>query len=794
LAIDWTPDLLLAEGAYCPTSAVRDHLDRWRSRRRLAWCLLLPFPASKGHTSFGSLMLYGEDDAEVAGTVQAEIARATTHTTARDLASTLRGLVGEPARRWWRHPLGDGRATTLRTEAAIQPLGARLDLPLTLFRPPTWSTTIGVRFAVLAPDRTGPDGAGHAGGGLTLEADPDLVELQTMLNGTRQAVLHQHHRGSVRLSRRPLPGAVEPVAAVPAIEDYLPDPRTANFGPGLEFDDLLAEAETRHGGPLAVAVYLIDRRGDHLLQVAGRNVRSDDQRIPVASDTSPIALAVQDNRPPQIVNRTRSEPALDGSRANRWLGTGARPADFSQVVVPVPGTAAGGRSTIVGALVAQCRSGNGRVFGAHDLQYFEQLAGRISLRRANLLFSEATRSLAELTSHTMLASAGVADPARLDPAWRQLPVDFANAHPFLRRTLRLVHRQIPCIGVALGLLDVGNDRLVRVIEIGETGLVPETWPRRRPPPGLAGLGAFALRNGRLAEVANVGTKGAFRAFGGAVTGEGWGPVRSAMAAPVVVADRPIGVMVVAAAQEHVLGELTNFVQAATQQVCLSLILAQRAEERRAFAFSSSTALHAHEILKRADRLRASDDPTVSRLGDEIEQLVDVLRTPEGGRRLPGDPLRALDEAIAEVGVGLYVAWDNEPPELPPFPAPIILAVKRAAVEILKNSKLRMIGSQIQIRARIVNELPIPQLLIQLQHLIEHPLPDDLLPLLYRSPIEDPGGLSARRHYGAFTAGYWMRAVGGDVYLWRNETDARGRHWIGTAIEVPVFTLAPEPVR
>lgn len=794
MANHWTPDLLLAEGTYCPTSAVRDRLERWRSSRDLPWCLLLPFPAARGHTSFGSLMLYDDGDRAGATTIQRAVAAATTETAARDLARALRGLVVEPSPGWRRHPLGLGNANTLRTEAALAPLGERLGGALNLHRPRRWSTNRGVRFAVLAPDPCDAADDPAAYPGLTLEADDSLLELQTMLNGTRQAVLHQHHRGSVRMSRGPVSGPADRWSTVPAIDDYLPDPSTTHFGPGLEFDDLLAEAEDRHGGPLVTAVYLIDRWGDRLVQVAGRRVEADGEPIPVDSNRSPIALAVQDNRPPQIVNGARSEPDLDGARTNRWLGTGRQPADFSQIVVPLPGTAASGRSTVVGALVAQCRSGNGRVFGAHDLQYFEQLAGRISLRRANLLFSEATRSLAELTSHTMLASAGVADPARLDPAWRRLPVDFANAHPFLRRTLQLVHRQTPSVGVALALLDVRHSQLVRVIEVGERGIVPDTWPRRKPPAGPAGLGAHALRRGQLVEVANTNDKRSFRRFGGSLTGEGWGPVRSAMATPVVVADRPVGVMVVAAAHEHVLSELANFVEAAAQQLCLALILAQRAEERRAFAFSSSTALHAHEILKRADVLRANPDRRVAALGDEIEQLVDALRTPEGGRRLPGSPLEALNEAIAEVGVGLYVTWDREPPPLPPFPAATILAVKRAAVEILKNSKLRMIGSQIQISARVAGDVPIPQLLIELQHVIEEPLPDDLLPLLYRSPIEDPDGRSARRHYGAFTAGYWMRAVGGDVYLWRNETDGLGRHWIGTAIEIPIFTLAPEPIR
>lgn len=740
-------------------------------------------------------MLYCEDDTARAERVQIAIATATTEASARRLAATLRAVVDGPIEAASTTRLPFAEAAEFLTQRAIEPLGPCLDRALVLVRPSRWSTSAGVRFVLLAPDRPDPSDPG-LGDRVALRADDELTTLQTMLNGTRQAVLHQHQRGSVRLTRRA--GPVADVAPVPAIDDYLPDPSTAHFGPGLEFDDLLAEAEARHRGPLAIAVYLVDRWGDHLLRVAGRNVRggegADGQAIEIDTDDSSIALAVQDNRPPQITNRILSEPALHGPRATRWLGTGRQPADFSQIVVPIPGTATSGRSTAVGALVAQCRSGNGRVFSTHDLQYLEQLAARISLRRANLLFSEATRALAELTSHTMLASAGISDPSRLEPAWRQLPIDFANARPFLRRTLQLVHHQTPSIGVALALLDVRQDRLVRIIEVGEGDLVPETWDRRKPPPGLAGLGTYALQHGQLAEVANVGGKGAFNPFGGLVKREGWSSTRAATATAVVVADRPVGVLLVAAAQEYVLSELANFIQAATQQICLALILAQQAEERRAFAFSSSTALHAHEILKRADQLRTYPDPAVTAIGDEIEQLVDVLRSPEGGRRLPGDPLQALDEAIAEVGVGYYVVWDNEPPALPPFPASTILAVKRAAVEILKNSKLRMVGSRIQIRARIVQDQPIPQLLIQLQHCIEGPLPEELLPFLYRAPIEDLAGQSARRHYGAFTAGYWMRAVGGDVYLWRNETDSLGRHWIGTAIEIPIFTLSPEPSR
>ena len=127
----------------------------------------------------------------------------------------------------------------------------------------------------------------------------------------------------------------------------------------------------------------------------------------------------------------------------------------------------------------------------------------------------------------------------------------------------------------------------------------------------------------------------------------------------------------------------------------------------------------------------------------------------------------------------------------------VLAVKRAAVEVLKNSKMRLAnragGAGIQIRWRIDAGGPVPRLVIELQHCIREPFPAGLLPFIYRAPIEDVEPDDGRRHYGAFTAGYWMRAVGGDAYVWRAETDGEGRRWFGTALDIPLLTLAPDPV-
>ena len=241
----------------------------------------------------------------------------------------------------------------------------------------------------------------------------------------------------------------------------------------------------------------------------------------------------------------------------------------------------------------------------------------------------------------MLASGGANDLDRLDPAWRELPIDLANARPFLQRTLNLVHRHTPCAVAALALLDVTPTHLVRVGEIGDAHL-PARWPRRiRSSEGLAALGAHAVLRGEDAEGLDTRSAGGLQAFRGTVGRGGWDGLRSALAWPIRVADRTVGVMLVGSTQPEVLRSLGSFLRAAAQQICLALILAQRVEERRAFAFASSTALHAHEILKRVDQLGRHPDREVRAIGVEIEQLVDALDQPTGeGAPESGRPTRS----------------------------------------------------------------------------------------------------------------------------------------------------------
>lgn len=793
----WSPDRFLADGTYCPSSLIRQRVERYRLEAGRPWVLLLPFSPESGTTSFGSLMF--ADMADDGSGLQAAVVAATDAREAHALADVLRTMAGGGG-----GPVPPADAEVLRQIRPLGPLRDRglLDGPVELVRPIVWSSQSGVRFFLLGPAPT-------AGG--SLGSGPDRVvrvsgldDLQTMLNATRQAVLHQHERARNRsLPLREGRRGAQLVAGAgpggPSIEDVLPLSASSHYGPAHEFEDLVEEIDALHPSVVA-AIYLLDRTGTRLNRVAGRGLPTDAGLVLAAEQPSSIAFVLGDNRPPRVMNRVMTEPVLHSSIRSEWLGLQPTPADFSEVVVPIASTDDGARANVVGALVVQRpTSADDEVFDARDLVFLEQLASRISLRRANLLFDQATRALHDLIDHNMLASVGGAEPDSIDKSWNRLPVDILNARPFLERTVQLVYRFTPVAGIGLALFDTTRRNLVTAIAQGaDHGLPTEPW---RPLPsvgGVAALAVHALRHGAEAEVTNVRAEAGFSPFGGEVDRNGWGPVRSALALPVTVSDRTMGVILFTASRPEVLVPNRHFLRAATQQICLSVVLAQQVEEHQAFAFASSTAIHAHEILKKVDALRTHPSPEVAKLGDEIEALVDTMRTPATRQAvLTTDPFEAMAQAVAEVGLHHFVRWENERPELPPFPPMTILAVKQAAVEILKNSKLRLASDgrsrQIWMSSRVDHWGRLPRLVIEVQHCVEKPVPADLLPWLYRAPIVDAPGRGGRRHYGAFTAGYWMRAVGGDVYPWRAETDRQGRHWFGTAIDIPVLTLAPEEV-
>jgi len=83
---------------------------------------------------------------------------------------------------------------------------------------------------------------------------------------------------------------------------------------------------------------------------------------------------------------------------------------------------------------------------------------------------------------------------------------------------------------------------------------------------------------------------------------------------------------------------------------------------------------------------------------------------------------------------------------------------------------------------------MPRLLLDITQAVDDAVPEDIVRKMYRTPIESAAGAD-RRHFGAFIAGYWMRAVGGDVFLRENRA-SNGAFYVSTTLEVPIYTLAP----
>lgn len=580
------------------------------------------------------------------------------------------------------------------------------------------------------------------------------------------------------------------------LDDFRPAQSMTHFGPAHEYEDIL-ESSTVVGGAAVAALYLVDRSGKNLALVASIRAKKAPPVVPLHPLRTGLAFAVRRDRP-RVANHAMAEPGLHSSFDLAWFGNPPTPADFSEVVVPVRTMASEKNEAVIGALIVQKRAKtDDDVFDIHDLNQLEILNSQVALRRANLLFEEATDRLSELTGHNMLASSASLELESLPTPWRALPADLVSARQLLERAVRLAHTYTPALATVLYLLDRRQEQLIPAARAGSElfGLAPVRIPNSLRK--VRGLVATVLTDGNPILIDDIRDPGALRAYGGRLSREEWSdtPARSVHALPITVLDRTVGVLELVSERPGALEITRSFSQAVAHQICTALLLAQRAEEQRAFVFASSTAVHAHEILKRVDVLRGFDDQRVRQIGKEIKQLVDSLQEADTAEVLTSrDPFDIINSVLDRINFSEFVIWRNDMPAFPPVSPSVALALERAAYEVFENAKDRVVSdghsTRLSLRTRLQHRGGLPRLVIELQHCARNRIDPWVEARIYRTPVEDNHDSAGRRHFGAFTAGYWMRAVGGDVYIWRNDIDQQGRAFVGTAIEVPILTLAP----
>ena len=758
----------------------------------------MPFP-TKGGTLFGSLTHATHADRTTGRAVQRAVVAATNPESARELGGALAALAADSgsvdARSVSDTPDQDALRRVLESRI-VHALSALWHEPLSLvlWRPEPWFPTAGARFFVLTPD----DGV-HDGRPLRIACDDELSRLEPVLHATHQVALHLHE-GRQAQRATPAPRVARPRALV-CLEDLRPGGTMSHFGPAHEYHDLLERSLLVELADVA-ALYLMDRSGSNLSLVASLGTSRAPRTVAMDPERSALAFVVNRDRP-RVANHATREPGETSSVELPWYGENPEPDDFSAIVVPVANMAMTGSA--MGALVVQKRADtHDDVFDIHDLNQLELLSSRVALRRSNLLFQESTDRLSELTGHTMLASSASLEVESTDAPWPELPADVVSARRSLERAVRLAYRYTPALATVLYLTDRRQEHLIPAVTEGtpmfgqrqiptfENGAIKLPASHKK----VRGLVANVLTTGQPILIGDVRSPEAWSGFGGRLGRHEWSetPIRCVLALPITIFDRTVGVLELVSERPDTLEPSRSFSQAVGHQISTAMLIAQRAEEQRAFVFAASTALHAHEILKRVDMLKQLGDARAEAIGDEIRRLVHSLDDPEFGEGLAArDPLEILQGSIERAALKEFAVWISAPPPLPPVSPSVAIALERAADEVFANAHARLASdgrsTRVQLSAKWKLRGGLPRLVVEIEHCASCTIPAAIEAKIYRTPIEDAhdGG---RRHYGAFTAGYWMRAVGGDVYIWRNELDRNGRAYIGTAIEVPMLTLAP----
>ena len=731
------------------------------------------------------------DDEGVAATAQANLSAVLNESTTTQLERAVHKIAGEAMQLESDLILSDEvaqkfcRADVIRSLISI--LGIENGESFTVWHPdPLPTGEKDIRLLLITPS---------AGRRVSVMPVDDLEPLELMLHSTNQVVVHWHERRPRAASDAVRKRRIHDVnPGLPDVWSFRPEV-TLRESAEQAYADLFSVIDEagltgRLGG---TALYLRDRSGTSLRLAARRGAVSAPGEVDLDSRDN-LVLVVQRRRP-RVVNRARTERAQQTAGRSSWFGAQEQPADFSEVIVPIAGGIGDDPGSVAGALVVQRETiSDAGDFAARDLDDLELLGMQFALRRTNLLFAEVTDRLAELTANSILLSVSPLDDPDPSSNWCRVPFDFSQARRTLTAALALVYQHANAGRASLYLMSWDQQFLVRVASQGQAlDEVDGDIPLAKS--GL-GVARRAFITGRRQVVDDGRARGA---VGPSASQWRERSLRSALAIPISLFDRVVGVLILTSPQPSAFVETQRFVEALALHMSLILMFAQRAQEQRGFVIASSTAVHAHEILKRVDLLRECGDTEVVALADQIQQFVDSGQRPSThSTNLSSSPYEILDEVAREVEVSEWIVWDKVCEEVPPLSPTVAMALKRAAHEVLKNSKSHLRfekSARVSLRGRLHQRGGMPRLLLDITQSADGAVPEEIVSKIYRTPIESAtaGAGVERRHFGAFIAGYWMRAVGGDIFLRENRaTD--GVIYVSTTLEVPIYTLAPLSAR
>lgn len=243
--------------------------------------------------------------------------------------------------------------------------------------------------------------------------------------------------------------------------------------------------------------------------------------------------------------------------------------------------------------------------------------------------------------------------------------------------------------------------------------------------------------------------------------------KSELCLPIVVRGRAVGTFNLES--DHIDGyrESKFFIRAMVAQIGLSLAQARREKEQVFFAAGKTPPWIVHEIVKCTDKIRKSNrtvGDNAERLREEctrIEALIEFV--PPAGKE--ATTLEIINSTIARRNRPDEIYWIQEPPEdIVQSPARARI-IDMAVDELFRNRETYGCGDvKLCAAVRLLGGRRYLQIAFHQGQ--TKSIGPQTARLLYRLPI--PGNAEDRSHLGAFLVGSTLRAIGGDVYLRRND--------------------------
>ena len=501
-------------------------------------------------------------------------------------------------------------------------------------------------------------------------------------------------------------------------------------------------------------------------------------------DVNSIVAYVYKRRRPLLINNIGEFQNMHPHLNYIWVGPGDEGA-YAELAVPiVQRNLSSKHYTILGVLnVEKMNKHDSGFYSGDDLNIMRDIALRFCLFRSRTLLSLTSGYLAGLTRRNIILDEEQSLENSLPKATEdKIPLDLTPAKSSIEEAVKKTFELTRSRSATVRLLSADGLTLIRYCAFPLSALDdPSSYIKIK---NFESVNAWTARNGKECYIRNLNADKPFKGYenllGFLVVRD---RIQSALCLPIFVNGRIVGTFNLESEYIDAYSESIGFARAVAEQIGLALSQARRSIEQIVLSISATTTFNVHQLLKCRDALIDISRYTTKSVHNAILKIHDKINSCVDPPKLDKLPFsynleKTIINAIEELEFGSLVKLVTKPKKVYHLNQVTADLFRKAFQEVLFDScreALPIPKGDVRLHIKERNLGGASYILVEIVNSVRHKIPDKLAKQLYRIPH-----IIDRIHIGAFVAGSLLRAIGGDIYLRRNENNIAS-----TVIEIPI---------